>query len=638
MTAEITNYQFDTVEVRPAACEVLRDGKLVSLEPKAFRVLLYLIENRDRAVAKDELIRAVWQAAAVTDNALTRIIAQLRRELGDDARQARYIQTLPTLGYRFVAELKVLPATTPVQARTRRPVMIALVAVVLAAAVGLAWRTRPDAGSSNSPVPLHPVQVTSSPDLDAGGSFSPDGKSIVYSSNRSGRFELYVQPLGGGGHEVAITSDSRQNIEPAWSPDGQSIAYHSAGAHGIWIVPSSGGTPRQVSKFGSAPAWSPDSRTLAFRSVEPHSFALFDMTGIGDSTIWTVAADGTGLRQLTAAWHPDGQHASPAWSPDGRQIAFAALWSQKGLWTVDVATADVKPLPTGSIAFQGFPVYGPDVIYFVGLSRYGGFSIYRVSATGGEPAELHEGSEGLPLQMAISHDGRRILYTRCWSISQLWQTSGDSSPPKALYRDMVVRARVPAFTPDGKRIAYLVLREGTKHEIWTMNADGSAAASVTSDTGAVGAPLWNADGSAILYTYGDQNQHVARLNPADGSKRALFGTHEPMQQPHITPDEQAVVFSSGHPMNIWKRRFADGKATQLTFDREGASFPSLSWDGKWISYELQRGNTTQIGLMDSSGGQQSVLTEDPGLNWSNSWALDNRRIEFASYRDGVWNI
>src|SRR5215471_13685951 len=109
MTAEITGYQFDSVEVRPAACEVLRDGKAVALEPKAFRVLLYLIENRDRAVSKDELIRAVWQGAAVTDNALTRIVAQLRRELGDDARQPRYIQTLPTLGYRFVAGLKVQP-------------------------------------------------------------------------------------------------------------------------------------------------------------------------------------------------------------------------------------------------------------------------------------------------------------------------------------------------------------------------------------------------------------------------------------------------------------------------------------------------------------------------------------------------
>src|SRR5215472_9443920 len=101
MQTELLRYQFDTVEIQPAAFAVLRDGKAVDLEPKAVRVLLYLIDHRERAVPKEELIENVWEGAAVTDNALTRIVAQIRREIGDDARQPRYIQTLPTMGYRF---------------------------------------------------------------------------------------------------------------------------------------------------------------------------------------------------------------------------------------------------------------------------------------------------------------------------------------------------------------------------------------------------------------------------------------------------------------------------------------------------------------------------------------------------------
>jgi hypothetical protein len=62
------------------------------------------------AVGKDELIETVWAGTAVTDNALTRIVAQIRREIGDDARQPRFIQTLPTMGYRFVADVKVMRA------------------------------------------------------------------------------------------------------------------------------------------------------------------------------------------------------------------------------------------------------------------------------------------------------------------------------------------------------------------------------------------------------------------------------------------------------------------------------------------------------------------------------------------------
>ena len=124
MLTETARYQFDTVEVQPAAFAVLRDGQTLSLEPKAVRVLLYLIEHRDRAVSKEELIEAVWEGAAVTDNALTRIVAQLRRELGDDARQARYIQTLPTLGYRFIADLRIVSSEPPAPGRTTR-VMVA---------------------------------------------------------------------------------------------------------------------------------------------------------------------------------------------------------------------------------------------------------------------------------------------------------------------------------------------------------------------------------------------------------------------------------------------------------------------------------------------------------------------------------
>jgi Tol biopolymer transport system component len=239
----------------------------------------------------------------------------------------------------------------------------------------------------------------------------------------------------------------------------------------------------------------------------------------------------------------------------------------------------------------------------------------------------------------MSRDGRRILYTRSWSLSQLWQTGTKSSPAKALYRDMVVRARLPVFAPDGKRLAYLVQREGARNELWTMNADGSGASSVTAAPGPQGAPLWNAEGSAVLYSYTDQKRTIlARIDPAGGSKRVLLDTAETLQQPHVTADERAVIFAAGFPANLWKRPLDGGKPRQLTFDREGASFPSLSWDGQWIAYELQRGNATQIAVMDREGGHQVVLTDDAGLNWSNSWSSDNRRIAFAAFRDGVWNI
>jgi TolB-like protein/Tfp pilus assembly protein PilF len=105
MMREKTCYTFDDVRVDLQTCRVFKAGKHVRLEPKAMDVLVFLIEHRGRVIEKSELLDAVWKEAFVTQNAMTRVIAQLRKALGDDPRQARYIKTVQTRGYLFVADV-----------------------------------------------------------------------------------------------------------------------------------------------------------------------------------------------------------------------------------------------------------------------------------------------------------------------------------------------------------------------------------------------------------------------------------------------------------------------------------------------------------------------------------------------------
>jgi DNA-binding winged helix-turn-helix (wHTH) protein len=103
-------YQFDDVILNPETFSAEKSGRVLALEPKSIRLLFYLIQNRSRAVGKEELLSNVWEGVIVSDNALARVVAQLRKALNDDAKIARYIETVPTIGYRFIAEVVELPA------------------------------------------------------------------------------------------------------------------------------------------------------------------------------------------------------------------------------------------------------------------------------------------------------------------------------------------------------------------------------------------------------------------------------------------------------------------------------------------------------------------------------------------------
>ena len=125
----------------------MRGRNASAIEPKVLRLLIYLIENRNRLVRKQELLDKVWPDAMVTENALTRAVGLLRKALNDDIRVPRFIETVPTAGYRFIAGVTVAedssavaPAppvesiSTSVKLRPSTPWVVASSVVLLAGA------------------------------------------------------------------------------------------------------------------------------------------------------------------------------------------------------------------------------------------------------------------------------------------------------------------------------------------------------------------------------------------------------------------------------------------------------------------------------------------------------------------------
>ena len=86
-------FRFADVEVREHEFSIIRSGTKLHVEPKAYRLLQFLLHNPGRVIPKDELLDAVWNESEVSESSLTRSIAMLRRVLGDDVREPRYIAT-----------------------------------------------------------------------------------------------------------------------------------------------------------------------------------------------------------------------------------------------------------------------------------------------------------------------------------------------------------------------------------------------------------------------------------------------------------------------------------------------------------------------------------------------------------------
>ena len=98
-------YTFADFELDSAKVELRADGQAVGVEPQVFSLLLFLVENRDRVVTKDELVERIWDGRFISDAAIASRIKSARQALGDDGRAQRFIRTAHGVGFRFVADV-----------------------------------------------------------------------------------------------------------------------------------------------------------------------------------------------------------------------------------------------------------------------------------------------------------------------------------------------------------------------------------------------------------------------------------------------------------------------------------------------------------------------------------------------------
>jgi Tol biopolymer transport system component/DNA-binding winged helix-turn-helix (wHTH) protein len=680
---ETPSYRFDDVVIDWAGMRLEKSGQTRKLTPRAFDVLIYLVQHRGRVVEKQELFEHIWKESFVSDNALTRIVKEVRQVIGDDADAPRYIETVPKRGYRFIANVEavqgipgvpgtesppgdrhseqVSPAASLVNSphqvekqqtrfrRNRTMLIFAAIVVLLLAAV--AWLLiRGMLSKSETTSVLSRTQVTVFSGLDIDPSIARDGRAIAYSSDHNGSFEIYVKQLTQGARELQLTSDGEQNFQPAWSPDGQLIAYYSMKRGGIWVVPASGGSARQLVEFGSRPAWSPDGSRIAFQSIGLVDIGATSREAQSPSTLWVISAQGGDAQPITQAGKPEGGHGMPVWSPDGKRIAFEVdNFNSSSIWSISTSGADLQQIVHATDRNSYNPVFAPD-----GRTIYFGFEsgLWRVDIspeTGkptGDPVQIVGAAPTIIRHPSISGDGKRIAYSALLQSSNLWSAplgpgSGVSGPPMPLTHDNSTRNNLLAFPPDGRKIAYTSWRAGAGGDLWLMDGDGSNSKQLTTNPAHDSQPSWFPNMERIAFLSDrDGRWRLWGIDLSSGRESMLIDFESDTQYVRLSPDGKQVVFNSnkGGPINTWAASLGDGTARQLTFDREMMGFACWSLDGQWLAFEMKRGDDTHIAIMPSGGGPATQLTFDKGQSWSHTWSPDGDKIAFAGFRDGYWNV
>ncbi|MDJ0366097.1 LpqB family beta-propeller domain-containing protein [Hymenobacter sp. H14-R3] len=439
--------------------------------------------------------------------------------------------------------------------------------------------------------------------------YAPDGKSLAFTSTRSGNGDIYLLNFASGELKRLTFDDGLDQLD-GWSADGKYLYFSStsrdiAGMNDIYRVPVGGGTPTAVSadryanEFFAAP--SPDGRTLAFaaRGVASNQWWRHGHSHLDESEIWLRQEGKTGpsYRGLTsggskALW--------PMWGPGGQQLFY---------------TSD-----------QG----GAENIWTVGLDN-------------AKPQQVTNFKDGRVLWPSISYDGQLVAFERDFGIWTLNTATGQAQPvairrrgapasPGTERQRFTDRLQELALSPDGKKVAFIV-----HGEVFAASAaDGGDATRLTTTVAAETDLAWAPDSRRLVYASArDGAKHLYSYTFATGQETRLTNAILSDARPRFSPDGKLLAFER----DAQELRILDLASKQERVAGTGrfgrpplAAERSVVWspDGRWLAFAPAGARGfTNVQVVPTAGGAARPVSFLANTNSNSlSWSPDGKYLLF----------
>ncbi|HEX4770690.1 MAG TPA: winged helix-turn-helix domain-containing protein [Bryobacteraceae bacterium] len=609
-------YEIDDFEIDTKRRLLLSGGKPVPLKPRVFDTLLYLASNHGRVLEKDELMRAIWPDTTVEENNLNQNVSTLRRVLGEQRGENRYIVTVPGRGYKFVtAKPKFRDEAAEPQwgrisirladrsrtvgtsgngghsqiirlASVRSWLILALGIAVMVAVLGF----RP--GHNRSPraeLMERRLTANSAENRVRSMAIAPNRKQLAF-ADKTG---IYVKSIQRGDiHRVPLPPGFLGEVDE-WFQDGSHLLVsrtEEPGRVSLWRVPASGGSPGRLADDASGASLSPDGTHIAFH----RSQLTYD--GLWGQEEWVMRSDGTDQVKVASGASDGSQMGAPTWSPDGKQIAYVqSTWAhnarrssiQVNEWAKGKAVTSFSDTRL-SPALRWLP--DGRLIYAFGSTQH--------------QQDSSLWSASLQASKVVSLSSRRLIEGHGW-ISRI-VSSADGKVLVFLRGDWLSSVYLGAWSADGIHVV--------------------ANRRLTLDENENIPTAWTPDSKAVLFSSDRNGRREIFKQPIDQNlpENLASSSSDDLSHPTLTPDGSEILYISTPKTQSPETRSsilaipsAGGAPRKVLSDFRIWNVQCASFSSTTCMYSVTNGATAETFRFDvKSGKSAGPLQTDPDCNWS----------------------